>query len=186
MQDNLQLLHVVWDGPLTVQEARAFDDDTKDYGVYQIYSTHPCAGPSTLVYIGQANKRVFSTRITEHQDEWCRCEPQNVAVHLGRLGGLDRSTTDEEWGRLIDLAEAVLIYKTSPPYNSSRISSLNCKSRVLVVNHGMRRRLPESVSNITEFVNRDTGLKAFQAETGRAVATPEPHLIHDASRIDAD
>ena len=184
MQDDLQLLHVIWDGPLTVQEARAFDDSTKDYGIYQIYSTHPCAGPNTLVYIGQANERVFSKRIAEHQDEWCRWEPQNVVVHLGRLGSLGQSTTVEEWGRLIDLAEAVLIYKTSPPYNSSRISSLNCKSRVVVVNHGMRGRLPESLSNVSEFVNQDTGLKAFQAH--RPPETPEPHSIRNASRIGAD
>lgn len=95
-------------------------------------------------------------------------------------------TRQPMWGRLIDLAEAVLIYKASPPYNSSRINSLNCASRVLVINHGMRGRLPESVSNITEFVNRVTGLITFQAKTNRAPVTPQPYLIQGASRIDAD
>lgn len=71
MQDSLETIHIIWSEPLTVGETRAFDNDTKDYGVYQIYSTHPCAGPGTLVYIGQANDRSFATRIAERQKEWC-------------------------------------------------------------------------------------------------------------------
>ena len=108
-------------------------------------------------------------RIGVHQDDWGRWETSEINVYLGRIAGL-ASITNEEWRGLIDRVEAVLIYKIAPPYNASRIKSFQYSHEpILIVNHGRRHRLPECMSNITEFINTDNSEFKTFGPSGREV-----------------
>ena len=170
---NLNIIHILWEGPLTLQQTESANTGD-DYGVYQIYGTHDVTGSDTLLYIGQADRGPFGGRISDHKDEWARWNPSEIAVYLGRLAGREPVTNDS-WGDLIDRAEAVLIWKIGVPFNSARIKKLKYQERpILVVNHGRRHRLPESVSTLTEFINTDQpDFKAF-GPSGHPVEPPIP------------
>lgn len=95
-------------------------------------------------------------------------------MYLGRLAGEEPITSDY-WGELIDRAEAVLIYKLTMPFNGARIMSLKYQEKsILVVYHGYRHRLPESLCSLSEFINTDqAGFKGF-GPSGHPVAPPVP------------
>jgi hypothetical protein len=177
--DNIKIIHIIWEGPLTPAQASAKSGPT-DYGVYQIYGTHETSGPNTLLYIGQADANPFNGRINAHEEEWGRWNAQETSVYLGRISGTE-AISDNDWGRLIDEAEAVLIWKIGVPYNSSRIKSLKYNYPILVVNHGHRHRLPECVSTISEFDNRKT-LKEFGSPE-HGILKPVPTTGTPAERI---
>lgn len=170
---NLDIIHIIWQGPLSLEEAEAANTGS-DYGVYQIYGTHDVSGPDTLLYIGQADSNPFGGRISYHKNEWARWTPSEVAVYLGRLAGC-APITNESWGRAIDRAEAVLIWKVGVPFNSSRVKTLRYgEEPILIVNHLRRHRLPEYVSTLTEFINTDQpDFKVFGPK-GHPVAPPVP------------
>jgi hypothetical protein len=172
---GLIVLHIIWDGPLTAAGAERATG-ANDYGVYQIYGTHSITGPDTLLYVGQTDRRTFGQRFPEHQNKWGRWEPSEISIYLGRLAGFG-PISDVTWGKLIDRAEAALILKCTPAYNVARITGLPQKYRdqpTLIVNHGHRHRLPESISTMTEFINTDDrDLKCF-GRPGHDVAPPEP------------
>ena len=48
------IINLHWRGPHSYNDVREMDE-ARDYGLYQIYNTHPVYGNDTLVYIGQAN-----------------------------------------------------------------------------------------------------------------------------------
>jgi len=169
--NDIQIIHIIWEGSLSVPEALKKTGKV-DYGVYQIYGTHETGGPDTLLYIGQADANPFSSRIGAHEEEWGRWNAQEIKVYLGRLAG-NREPSDTDWGKEIDRAEAVLIWKIGVPYNSARIKSLKYRDQpILVVNHGHRHRLPEYISTITEFDNKQT-LKKY-GSFGESTRNPAP------------
>lgn len=171
---GLTVVHIIWDGPLSAKSC-AERKAPNDYGVYQIYGTHSITGPDTLLYIGQADARTFDHRVREHHDEWGRWEPE-TNVYLGRLAGIE-PITNARWGELIDRAEATLIWKCTPPYNSARIKTFPKKyldQPILIVNHGHRHRLPECISTMTEFINTDDKRFKCFGRPGHDVAPPEP------------
>jgi hypothetical protein len=171
--EDLEIIHIVWDGPKTVGEATVATTGD-DYGVYQIYDMHEASGPDTLLYIGLADAGTFAGRIMDHQQEWGRWNPDEVRVYLGRLAGLGAITNDE-WGALIDRAEAVLIWKIEVPFNSARIKTLKYQEKpILVVNHGRRHRLPECISTLTEFINTDNDQFKQFGPSGHPVSPPIP------------
>jgi hypothetical protein len=97
IDERLEIIHIIWDGPKTVTEA-ATTSTEDEYGVYQIYGMHDVTGPdtllypNTLLYIGQADVGTFAGRIIDHQQEWGRWNPDEIRVYLGRLAGLGSIT----------------------------------------------------------------------------------------------
>jgi hypothetical protein len=164
--NNVTVLDLVWSGPHQLADLVAFKG-AQDYGVYQIYGTHGVNGPDNLLYIGMAPDRPFCVRAPEK--EWIAWEAGRLNFYLGRLAALDGAPdpSDDEWRRLIRIAEAMLIYYCSPPYNSSGIydspNMRNLLPNSLVINHKRRHRLPLIVSNIEHAVSGN--LRPF-GETG--------------------
>ena len=172
-------IHCLWEGPLTVEQAIG-KSSSKDYGVYALYGSHSVLGSDSLLYVGQANGTTFSARIRYHWDEWIRWEPSDVTVYLGRLGGWEQ-IDDDKWGVLIDETELLLIFFTSPPYNSSRVKTLRKNLEpTLIINHRRRHRIPQYISNLIEKRHIDDG--EFKEYGESAVTHPIPPK--DAKRED--
>jgi hypothetical protein len=153
--NSVTVLDLVWSGPHQLADLDAFKG-AQDYGVYQIYGTHSVNGPDNLLYIGMAQDRPFGERAPEK--EWIPWEADRLNFYLGRLAALDGAPdpSDDEWCRLIRLAEATLIYYCAPPYNSSGIidsPGMRSLPDSLVINYKCRHRLPLIVSNIVEAVS---------------------------------
>ena len=62
----MTVIHVQWDGPFTLEQILELNDDF-DYGVYQVYGSHPIYGSDVLLYIGKASQQTFSVRIKQEQ-----------------------------------------------------------------------------------------------------------------------
>ena len=60
---NGEIIHIDWDGPYRIEEINELNDEKKDYGIYQIYGTHPVYGSNVLLYIGKADQQTFGARI---------------------------------------------------------------------------------------------------------------------------
>ena len=118
---GLRVIHCVWQGPFGLPEAISATSGD-DYGIYAIYGVHAVHGANALLYIGQSNANPFAARLSFHNQEWVPWEPSAVIVHLGRIAGWE-PLADDQWGVLIDDAEALLIFYSSPAYNSSRITA---------------------------------------------------------------
>lgn len=114
-------IHIFWDGPFSLEEARK-KDESKDYGVYQIYGHHPLYGGGVLLYIGMAQNQTFGTRLS--QERWDeRTDPGNTQIYLGRLAGKNKISNDT-WEDLIEQAEKLLIYAHLPAMNTQNTKSL--------------------------------------------------------------
>jgi hypothetical protein len=113
------LIHILWDGPHTLDAIRSCNNSDTDCAIYQIYPHHPVYGASSMVYIGQTTDQTFAVRVLEHQwDTGSENDPRQVTVYIGRLIG---PTPDlETWRRQIDMAEQLLIHSHGPAYNSHR------------------------------------------------------------------
>ncbi len=116
--DHAKEIHVEWEGPLTLKEARGRCEDG-DWGVYQVYGFHPNYGPDVLLYIGKAAEQHFGTRLRQEKSWDLTPDPDRLRVYLGRLGGV--TTPDyETWSRLIGFAERLLIFAHCPPGNAQK------------------------------------------------------------------
>jgi hypothetical protein len=150
---DVTIIDIVWEGPFTLAEVEQNRHDATDYGIYQIYGTHN-AGADQLLYIGRAADNKFGVRVPWiHQ--WADWEPKSVEIYLGRLGAIQpippTLQAQEEWGEWICRAEAMLIYFTSPPFNSSGIRSLpELPDAPIIILNCARQRLPSVVSNLYE------------------------------------
>jgi hypothetical protein len=147
--NEIEVIHIVWEGPFSLKavlDRRRENDYGRDYGLYQIYGTHSVFGQDALLYIGQANGRTFFGRLPWYE-HWEQHEADHYEVYLGRLGGWE-PIDDRHWGTLIDNAEAITVYNVSPPYNRSRIESMNVKQPTLILNYDRRHRLPKCISNL--------------------------------------
>lgn len=109
---------MVW----SLEDLSKIKDETKDYGIYQIYGYHPLYGHSVLLYIGQAISQTFGLRI--RQESWELNEDhENIEIYVGRLASKN-SVTIDDWNKRIDQAEKLLIYAHSPAYNTQNTRSL--------------------------------------------------------------
>jgi len=149
--NDVRILDLSWDGPFGFDDVAKNFHGSTDYGVYQIYGTHAVFGPDALLYIGMAEKNPFGQRIPDH-DHWIDWEPSAARIYLGRLCGTDKMTEagDAEWCEMIRLAESLLIYFCSPPYNSKNIKTLGDHGPTMVQNFRRYHRLPRIVSNLYE------------------------------------
>lgn len=143
---NETIIHLQWVGPFTLAQALAYTDRRTDYGVYQVCGPHTSYGPDALLYIGQAARQTFGTRLG--QESWRGWQETNGSVHvfLGRLHGSE-TPLNNQWNAQIDWAERLLIFAHRPAHNASR---LNRRTAVMqtchVLNWGDRGRLLPEVS----------------------------------------
>jgi hypothetical protein len=141
-------IHVDWAGPLCFEEAKSLTNEDEDYGVYQVYGSHPVYGSDVLLYIGKADKQTFGKRLS--QETWAdhNKDRNRVAFYVGRLHTYARTPKEEEWSRQIALVERLLIYAHRPAANSSglNVSFPASLADVHVLNWGTHRDLLPEVS----------------------------------------
>lgn len=122
MRKKEYIIHVDWDGPYSLNDLSSIMDEKVDYGVYQIYGTHPVYGNSVLLYIGKADRQTFGVRIS--QEHWdCNSDAERLKIYVGRLAG-NCIPSDEQWSREIDLCEKLLIFSHKPAYNTQNLNSV--------------------------------------------------------------
>ena len=64
----MTVIHVQWDGPFSLEQVSELNNEDHDYGVYQVYGSHPIYGSDVLLYIGKASQQTFATRL--RQEPW--------------------------------------------------------------------------------------------------------------------
>lgn len=133
--EDIRLLRIDWAGPEAVDVVCGRAETGDCYGVYQIYGEHPVFGRDSLLYIGRARERTFQRRLEEHQRDWLSQE-EGVTVRLGRLRQGDYGR-GPGWQKLVEEAEALLIYWHAPPYNSANINRYT--GRPLCIQNAGRR-----------------------------------------------
>jgi len=115
-------IHIFWEGPFELKDMSKINNESKDYGIYQVYGHHPIYGDSVLLYIGLAVNQTFATRIA--QETWNdRPDPLNTHIYIGRLAGRMKVDIDT-WDELIERAEKLLIYSHKPVLNTQNTKSL--------------------------------------------------------------
>jgi hypothetical protein len=105
------------------KEIRTLNKENEDYGIYQIYGHHHAYGDNTLLYIGKAEERTFSVRLSvdDRSEFWTSsCRP--TSIRLGKLVKSDNEETPvdwdiKDWGKMINVAEILLIKSHSPALN---------------------------------------------------------------------
>lgn len=115
-------IHIDWVGAHSLEGVKQLTA-SDDYGVYQIYGTHPIYGSDVLLYIGKADKQTLGVRIPQHEKWAYTSDVSNIKVYTGHLGS-NSDVSDEEWSHLIDVAERLLIFTHKPAYNSASINSI--------------------------------------------------------------
>jgi hypothetical protein len=150
---DAEVIEIQWEGPTPFTRLQDYNRDA-DYGVYQIYGTHAIFGSDTLLYIGKAERRTFAQRLADHERVWVDWEPSTLQVYLGRLGGLqpthDQGGEWKEWENQIDRVERLLVFFCTPPYNSKGLNGPVSMRPTIVLNYGLRHRLPLEVSSLYE------------------------------------
>lgn len=119
-----KIIHIYWQGPLQLAEIKSMNNESHDYGVYQIYGTHRVYGMNTLLYIGMASQQTFSTRIGQEGWDIWEFNEGKVEIRLGRLYG-EQTPSDKQWEKQIDLAEVLLINAHKPAHNASNVGDLS-------------------------------------------------------------
>jgi hypothetical protein len=117
-----QIIHIEWEGPFFFNTVKKLNDEVSDFGVYQIYGSHPIYGYDVLLYIGKAERQTFFTRISIAKKYW-EDNVKQIKIYVGRLAGSNIPSIDE-WCKQITLAEKLLIWSHAPAYNSSNINSI--------------------------------------------------------------
>jgi len=149
---SIEAIEIVWDGPYDFEQAIKKSDQDEDYGVYQLYGTHLIFGSDAILYIGKARDRTFSVRLKEHKKYWVDWEASKLQIYLGRIGGLKpaRAVKGEwrDWETQIDRVERLLVYYCAPPYNSSGLNGFGKMKPTILMNYGVRHRLPFEVSTL--------------------------------------
>jgi hypothetical protein len=145
---KLKIIEIEWDGPIEYSQTKGLKEST-DFGLYQIYGTHPIFGADSLLYIGKASEQYISTRLGQHEN-WLFREPSKIELYIGRLGSTMQPDNEQSWTKEIDLAERLLIYNCAPPYNTQFLTDYGqIEGVVIVTNYGKRHRLPFEVSSLS-------------------------------------
>jgi hypothetical protein len=141
-------IYIDWDGPYTMDELEELDDPRIDYGLYQVYGSHPLYGEEVLLYMGATGERTFGVKLAEEQNYWEVEEDfQPLIIYVGRLMGVV-TPTNGVWAEEMDLALRLLIYAHAPVFNAREVAALpddNLK-KVHVVNWGEYLDLAPEVS----------------------------------------
>ena len=142
----MKYIHVYWEGPFTLDQLSELQDNTKDYGIYQIYGGHPIYGSMVLIYIGKADQQTFGTRIA--QENWfVNRNAGELKIYVGRLAGQEQPDGDT-WSTEIALAEKLLIYSHTPACNIQFINVASDEEleEIHVLNWGSHCSLMAEVS----------------------------------------
>jgi len=51
---ELNIINIKWQGPKGLRNIKNFNNQTNNFGVYQVYGPHPIHGKDCLLYIGKA------------------------------------------------------------------------------------------------------------------------------------
>ncbi|MBI3615031.1 MAG: hypothetical protein HY211_00770 [Candidatus Omnitrophica bacterium] len=122
----MRRVRIRWDGPIPVEDVLRLNDNndnSDDYGLYQIYGQQIVYGSGVLLYIGKAEAQTFGGRFRQHVKEWLNHE-EGVFVRIGRIASEDYAHEPPDWPdwkRLLADVEALEIYRHSPSYNSKSI-----------------------------------------------------------------
>ncbi len=172
-------IHLEWSGPLSYEDACKVNGDS-DWGVYQIYGSHPCYGADVLLYIGKAERQHFGERLKQKHSIPYNYDINSTKVYFGRLAGEDRPD-DETWNRHIVLAEKLLIYAHRPAWNSTmNMGKLDSELQNVHVFNWMNHKmlLPEvSGSRWSSRLDSMTRYHVFKADEPRipaSLATGQP------------
>ena len=123
-------VNLVWSGPHSYDDVRAMKGNT-DYGLYQIYGTHPVYGANALLYIGRARDQTFGIRFTDHPKLGAPAELRwednglQYRIHTGRVH-LKESEPRPTKARLrtrLAMAEHLLISAHSPAWNAQHVGA---------------------------------------------------------------
>lgn len=101
-------IHIFWSGPYELSRVKELRDESKDYGIYQIYGHHTPYGSNILLYIGKANQQTFGKRIAQEGWEF-EYDPGHVEIYIGRLAGKEKPAL-AKWEKQIDAAEKLRIH----------------------------------------------------------------------------
>lgn len=148
MQVESQYIHIQWEGPYSYSEASKLRDPCTDFGVYQIYGSHPVYGSDVLLYIGKAERQAFGVRLAQELWNDYNQDSSRLQFYVGRISGYGETPEDESWVEQISQAERLLICSHWPAGNSS---GLNVKfgedhHHIHVLNWGKHRDLLPEVS----------------------------------------
>ena len=137
------IIHISWTGPIEIDHIKNYNDRDIDYGLYQIYGSHPIYGTDVLLYIGKAEQQTFSERIK--REDW---DKNNDKIYIGRLIGNENMIIMNEWNKKIEIAEKLLIYSHSPAMNAANIGSMpeNFLNDIIIYNWGVHRQIFPVVS----------------------------------------
>ena len=173
-------IHIDWQGPFALSQAMELQS-SEDYGLYQFYGDHPVYGSSVLLYIGEAAKQTFGRRLSQHN--WPAWIPSNTEIYVGRIC-TEMPIDDNEWERVIKLAERILLFSHSPAFNTTNLNRIGYKGDdVRVVNWGKRKSLFPEVSvsrwegGLTLGHNRPRHLKVC-----RTYDSASPVVLTDVAR----
>ncbi len=138
-----------WEGPFTTDELEDLNDPRIDYGLYQVYGTHPLYGEEVLLYLGATGGgRTFGTRIAEEQTYWETEEDfQPLVVYVARHMGVV-TPSNGDWEEEMDLALRLLIFAHAPVFNAREVAASpdDDLKEVHVVNWGQYLDLAPEVS----------------------------------------
>ena len=162
-------IHIDWTGPFSYDDALNLKNNQKDYGVYQIYGTHPIYGGGVLIYIGKADRQTFGLRLQQEQHWQFTADAAKLEVYVGRLAGYDGTPNSDEWSSQITTAERMLIVAHWPAGNSSGLNVILNEEYhdTHILNWGAHRSLLPEVSG-SRYSNR--------YESGEGYATFEMPL----------
>jgi hypothetical protein len=148
VQNTSTLIHIVWTGPHPFERIPEFVHDI-DFGIYQIYGSHPVYGSDVLLYIGRSQGGSFGWRVPQHEHWIDNHDDGRMRVYLGRLAG-ESSPSDGVWNQEIALAERLLIYAHQPARNQrSGLGELESDlQNVHVCNWGRKADLLPEVSGV--------------------------------------
>ena len=142
---EVEIINIMWEGPLTLKAAYEKNDESRDYGVYQVYGDHPVYGLDVLFYIGETTG-TFGERLNNHEQDFENWE-QKIEVCLGRIS---IPITEEKLKQeKLKQVEKLLILACWPALNCQGIkgsSSVEEVKDLLILNWGRFRSLPGAVS----------------------------------------
>ena len=155
------IIHIEWDGPFKLDQLSELNNTDIDFGIYQIYGSHPIYGADVLLYIAKADRQTFSQRIS--QEEWIyNCDSKSVKIYIGRLAG-SKTPGANRWSLEIELAEKLLIYAHSPARNTQNLNSIpdTAARDVHILNWGNYRNLLPEVSG-ARYTSKYDNIKNYE------------------------
>jgi hypothetical protein len=146
----LKVLYIEWNGPYDFEDLEELQDESCDYGVYQIYGMHPVYGEEVLLYLGQTDNRTFSAKLAQEKEYWdAEADFHPLSIYVGRLAG-QMTPGGEVWGEEVDQAARLLIYAHVPVFNARDLGAPPDEDlkEVHLVNWGTYLDLAPEVSGV--------------------------------------